>query len=299
MNTNSVVITGASGFVGSNLAEYLTRLNFEVHLILRKSSDTSNIKNIINKVTIHYYDGSLESISKILEASNAKVVFHLASLFIAEHKRDDVGLLIQSNILFGSQLVEAMKIAKIKHLINTGTTWQHFNSNEYNPVNLYASTKQAFEDILKFYSSAYEINILNLKLPDTYGSNDSRKKIIRLLINSAFNREPLLLSPGDQELDLLNIKDVVKAFVRAHEILVQNESLGFFSYGITSGNPISLKELVRKIEAVIGLEIPITWGGREYRVREVMHVWKPTPVLPNWMPEVSLEDGIKDFLNKN
>ncbi|MCL0069470.1 hypothetical protein M1N85_02030 [Dehalococcoidia bacterium] len=64
------------------------------------------------------------------------------------------------------------------------------------------------------------------------------------------------------------------------------------SYAVSSGQPISLKELVRTYEQVIGKEVPIQWGGRPYRPREVMVPWNKGDKLPGWEPRVALSEGI-------
>src|SRR4051812_1833664 len=92
--------------------------------------------------------GSTERIVARLKACKPDVVFHLASLFVSDHRVQDVQNLVESNLLFGTQLLEAMAQAGVKRIINTGTSWQCPH-----PFNLYAATKQAFESILGYYVS--------------------------------------------------------------------------------------------------------------------------------------------------
>ena len=64
------IITGGTGFIGSNLVKELVSRNVEVNLITRRGSDTSIIKSIINKLNIHEYDGSIENIFLIFNKIN-------------------------------------------------------------------------------------------------------------------------------------------------------------------------------------------------------------------------------------
>jgi nucleoside-diphosphate-sugar epimerase len=229
------------------------------------------------------------------------VVFHLASLFLSEHESKDVDSLIQSNILFGTQLVEAMVRQNVRWLVNTGTSWQHFINQEYSPVNLYAATKQAFEAILQFYVEANGFETITLKLCDTYGPEDPRPKLINLIKRVAMENQPLEMSPGEQRIDLVNVEDVIQAYILAAERLMTGEVLGHERYIVSSGQKIQLREVVRQVERILGRELPIVWGGRPYRNREVMLPWSDA-LLPGWESQVTLEQGLllvfKDLVKK-
>ena len=277
-----ILITGATGFIGSELVKKAIVEGHEVHCLVRKKSDTSRLFKGSN---IHYLSSENNDINNIIAKIKPDIVFHLASFFIAEHKYCDIDDLIYSNITFATKLVDAMVKNNILLLVNAGTTWQHGNSNEeYNPVNLYAATKQAFEDILKFYNDHYKLRIINLKLFDTYGENDFRKKLFWALNKAIEKKEKLEMSLGEQEIDLVHIDDVVNAFMLAGRSLIEKNEISYESYVLSSGNIVKLKELVENYEKFIGKKIDIEWGARPYREREVMKVWKHGKNLPGWEP---------------
>lgn len=264
------LITGATGFVGSNLARKLVNNNWDVTIICRKDSSLENIEDILNKVKVYRYENQIEELIRFFKENDFGVVYHLASLFIAEHKSNDIKNLIQSNILFGTEILEAMKESNTNLLINTGTSWQHYNSEEYNPVDLYAATKEAFEKIIKYYVEAENIRCITLKLFDTYGENDKRPKLINLLNKFANERTILDMSLGEQKLDLVHIDKVTDSFIKAFELLENNIELKYDSYGVSSGKQISLREIVENFEKESGKKVLINWGTRPYRKREVM-----------------------------
>lgn len=265
-----VLVTGATGFVGSNLCRKLLEKNFEVFILVRKSSKFDYLEDIKNKLNIFIWDENIDELIEKLKKIEIKAVFHLASFIKTEHKKEEVEGLINSNILYGTKLLEAMKYIGIKIFINTETYWQHYNSDEYNPVDLYAATKEAFEKIIKYYVEAEGIRCITLKLFDTYGENDKRPKLINLLNKFADEGKELDMSLGEQKLDLVHIDVVTDTFIKAYELLKNNEEIKNEVYGVSSGKQTSLRKIVENFEKKTGKKLKINWGTRPYRKREIM-----------------------------
>jgi nucleoside-diphosphate-sugar epimerase len=290
-----VIVTGASGFVGSNLVKYLLHKEFQISVIVREDSDLSNLEDIINQIEVFRYDNNLENLIRFFNKSKTESVFHLASNFIAEHEFNQIDSLIKSNITFGLHLLEAMKETGVKKLINTGTSWQHFNNEEYNPVCLYAATKQAFESLLEYYVQAEGFIVITLKLFDTYGESDKRPKLINLLNKFADEKTELKMSLGEQPLNLVHINDVCNAFLSANNLLNTIENGTHKKYSVLTNTSHTLKRVIEIFEEVTKKEILIEWGGREYRKREVMELWNKGEILPNWKPQISLTEGLSRY----
>ena len=159
-------------------------------------------------------------------------------------------------------------------------------------MNLYAATKQAFEDILQYYIEANALSVITLKLFDTYGPNDPRPKLFHILKKIANDNLSLAMSPGEQLIDLVHVYDVVNAFVIAGEHLESPAVNGHEIYAVSSGVQIKLKDLVKIYANIHGKELAINWGGREYRNREVMRPWSNGKLLPGWKISIELEEGI-------
>lgn len=296
MNSQTVLITGGTGFIGRNLVKALMQKGYNLHLIVRQDSKVSLIEDDVDNLALHYYDGSIESIDNIFKDIKPSVVFHLASLFISEHEAKDLDNLIQSNIVFGTHLVDSMVRNGVYNLVNTGTSWQHFNNEDYNPVCLYAATKQAFEDIIKYYREAKGLKTITLKLFDTYGPGDNRPKLFNFLAKALKEKKQVSMSPGDQLIDLVYIDDVVNAFLKAQELLVQGQCLEHSNYAVSSQRLIKLKDLISLYSKIAKQELHINWGGRPYRMREVMIPWKNGEIIPGWKAQVTLEEGISSIL---
>jgi len=289
-----VLITGATGFIGKSLSNKLAE-KYEIYALVRQDSNTSMLNKNINIFT---YNGNIESLISFFQKENFEGVIHLASFFLSSHTEDDISKLIDSNIKFGTELLEASKKSKIKWFINTGTFWQHFNNEDYNPVNLYAATKEAFEIIAKYYVETSDLIFTTIKLNNTFGLNDTRKKIFNLWLDCIKNNKSLDMSKGEQVIDISYIDDVINAY----EIMIKNlskenyQKYNLKSYVVSNKEKLTLKELANLFEKIAGKKLNINWGTREYRQREVMTSYNKGELVPNWKQKYSLKDAIKDFL---
>lgn len=288
-----ILVTGGSGFIGRGLVKRLKKTHQLVCLI-RETTDRTFFyeEKIPCIVDNNNFDDLLESIKK----ENIEGVIHLASLFLSSHAGKDLDGLIESNVLFGTRLLEASVNSSIKWFLNTGTFWQHYNDESYSPVNLYAATKQAFESIAKYYYESSKLSFVTLYLSDTYGRGDSRKKVMNLFYDVATSGKSLNMSPGEQKISINHIDDVVSAFEKLVHLLEKDEEkkLSGDFFNVTSEDICTLKDLADIFSSTIGRPLKINWGSREYRPREVMTPWTVVKPVPGWRQEVSLRKGIRD-----
>jgi nucleoside-diphosphate-sugar epimerase len=269
---------------------------WQVSAIVRKQGRSLQA-DLQQKIPAFIYDGSIESLVKATNTAKPNVVFHLASLFVAEHRQDQVTDLINSNVLFASHLAEACIQAGVRCLVNTGTSWQHYRSEDYDPVCLYAATKQAAEDILDFYADAFDLNIITLKLFDTYGIDDTRQKLLNLLMSALKTGDQIAMSEGKQLVDLVYIDDVINAYWVAAQRLTKNENANSHErYSVSTCEAISVQELVSYIEEVSNRTLNAEFGLRPYRKREVMVPYSAANWLPGWMPLTNVRAGISNLI---
>lgn len=286
--SRTALVTGVTGFIGGRLAERLSREGWSVHALARPSSSLPASPEI----HFHRHEGTVEGLTEILRKAAPDVVFHLASLYLTDHKPGDVDDLIISNILFPAQLAEAMTATGVLRMVNTGTAWQHFGTEAYRPVNLYAATKQAWADLLLYYHDARDVSVVTLKLFDTFGPADKRRKLVQLLVDAAMSGERLDMSPGEQVIDLTHVDDVVSAFlIAAERLLAAGQPLN--EAFLVSGERLSIKGLVGEISCALGRPIHVNFGARPYRSREVMlPVSASGHEPPNWLPRHTLRDSV-------
>jgi nucleoside-diphosphate-sugar epimerase len=289
---NRALVTGATGYLGSNLVKRLVRDGWDVHIVTRTASTMPDFSEF-TYTTNHVHDGTTLGMVQCLAKTKPNVVFHLASMVQAKHDPKDIESMLQSNVLFATQLAESMRINGVTNLVNTGTFWQHFDDKNYNPVCLYAATKQAFESILEYYVQVCDLRVVTLLLFDNYGPDDQRLKLFNLLNRASSNGKSLDMSPGDQLIDLVYIDDVVEAYVIAARLLLTGKVKLHERYKVSSGVPIRLRDLVQLYSELSPQPVLVNWGARAHRPREVMEPWSKGIPLPDWKPTVSLRDGIK------
>lgn len=285
--------------MGSHLIQTCIDEGWQVGVLYLPEAGLDQILKFLPQINTFAVDQSTESVFSAVEKFKPDVVIHLASIFLAKHTSADIERLIQSNVTYGTQLLDAMATFSVRCLVNTGTSWQHYESVAYNPVNLYAATKQAFEDIAEFYVQSGSLQAITLKLYDTYGRGDPRPKLFNLLEKTIREGSRLEMSPGEQLIDIVHVDDVANAYIVAVKRLLAGQVNGHEKYGVSSGNPIRLRDLAGMFEKISGKPLNVVWGGREYREREVMIPWQNAPSLPGWSPQISLEQGIKTLFDQD
>jgi len=288
-----ILLTGATGFIGSWLIPCLRKGGHEVSALVRSSSHTLPLERM--GVPVVCDDGAGDLLVSLQRHGPFDGVIHLASLFRSSHRPDEVSPLLLTNVLFPTRLLDACVRSGIQWFVNTGTTWQHFENRSYAPVNLYAATKQAFETVAQYYVEAHGIRMATLALGDTYGPGDTRPKLLNLWCEIAQTGTPLDMSEGMQEIDLVYVSDVVEAFRLTAELLAEGggAEIGVMpTFGVSSGSSLSLRSLAGLFEEVSGKVLPIRWGMRALRPREVMNPWMSAAPVPGWMPKVALREGL-------
>lgn len=287
-----VLITGITGYIGSNLARSLLP-DYQVFGLVRQPINLEYSSNLSDRVQLLLFDGSYESMESSIRQVRPDLIFHLAACSAKENIAKDTVPLIASNITFGGYLLTAMAVTGTQALVYASTVWEHFNGKEYCPLNLYAAAKHAFSDLALYYTDAGLLRTVSLVLSDTYGPNDHRPKILNLIKEAAKNGEILELSDGQQDYDVVYIDDVVQAFRQAGKLLLQKSEWRNETFQVCSPAPLSLRETVGCMLAVNGLKLNAAWGKRPNAKREIRKAVRLYPTVPGWNAQVPLDEGLK------
>jgi nucleoside-diphosphate-sugar epimerase len=165
-------------------------------------------------------------------------------------------------------MAPAMVVNEVRMLVNTGTFCQDYQDADHGLVNLYAATKQAFEDVLQYYVEAKRLSVITPNLFDTSGFGGTRKKPIPLRRRLAEEGGSLAISPGDPLLDLVHVDDVVRAFELDRKRLLDEHierHERHERHAVSNGAPISFNQLVSMVESSWSVKLNIECGGRPNR----------------------------------
>jgi nucleoside-diphosphate-sugar epimerase len=269
----NILITGASGFIGSHVLDECLKNNFNVHAIFRDSKkNVIFVKKYKKQIFPIFYDNIYEIKNKL---TNCKIdyVIHCATHYIKKHDHNDIENIIKSNVLFATILLDAVVNIKIKKFINLGTVWQHFNDTKNLAFNLYAATKQSFECIFSYYKNQYtKIKFYNILLTDTFGTNDKRKKLIPILLKNFNSKNQSKINiPKNLSMNLVNINEVTKCL----NILLKNNSKSN-NYVIKSKQDVKIFDLINFLNDNLEKKIKVNWlkNTKNYRIIKLKNLLK-------------------------
>ncbi len=286
-------MSGTTGFVGQHLAQRLTQENHDIYALIRPTANLDYFEK--HKIKFFIFDGTITNLISFMQTHHFDGVIHLASRFLAQHKPEDIKDLIDSNVLFATTLLEAAVLSHVPWFINTGTFWQHYEDKEYSPVNLYAASKQTFEAMAQYYYETSPINFVTIKLCDTFGPSDIRPKVFNLWAKISQTQEELAMSAGEQLIDISYIDNVIDGYCQLVQLLADDKDRTMVgqSFAIMADERLTLKQLAELFEKTTKIRLPIAWGQRPYRPREVMIPWTKGQRIPGWRPKITLKEGIK------
>ena len=282
---DTILLTGATGFLGSHILKNLLDNNFNVIILKRSFSNTWRIDDILDK-TIAYNIDKID-IEKTFKENKIDIVIHTATKY--GRKNESFLEILDSNLFFPLKLLDLSLRYNVKTFLNTDTTaYNHF-------INYYSLTKMQFVEWLKLLDN--KIRIFNLKLEYIYGEADDTSKFLpMLIINLLKGVNTIDLTPGNQERDFIYIEDVVNAYI---DIILEkdNFSNGFYEYSIGSGESIKIKDLVLLIKKMTNNEVTqLNFGALQYRSNEIMYSKANIKKIKDevgWTPKFSLEEGLK------
>jgi len=289
----TVHITGATGFLGTNLCNFFLQSGYEVNAISRTGSEhhLTEFKNPNFRITT--YESSQMHASEF-NISPGDTLIHAASSNLPHHMVNQKEML-DVNVGFGIRLMSLAATIGVKFL-NIGTNWQHYKNETYNPVSFYAASKEAHEVFQKYFAQVEGLSAKTLELCDTYGPSDPRDKLIPLLMNVEVDSTPINLTDGNQMIDLVHIDDVVQAIYSI--ILGWENGINSDRMSLSSSRLISIRELVYQCEKVKGFKFPIKWGSIAPQNSRQMHEsWAHFPIPTGWKPTVLLEEGLNEIAN--
>jgi len=208
-----ILITGSTGFIGSNILNLLLKKKIHIYDVLRnKNKINKNIYKLRNNKNYHpIFYKKFNELEKKIKKIKIDTVINCATYYSNKNDIKTIQYLVQTNIIFCSIILEILK-NKIKKFINFGSMMEYSSSNYFSPKNFYAITKYSFQKIEEFYKLNNEkIKFYDLKLFETYGDNDKRKKIIPTIINRYSKNKSITIVSKKLEMNFVHIESLLMA----------------------------------------------------------------------------------------
>jgi CDP-paratose synthetase len=288
-----ILITGGTGFVGKTLVPYLYQNGYtEIVLLVRNREKANSMFTNLPIKIIDTHDNWRQDVI----GYNADVVLHLATLFSGRCDATSAKSIVDTNILFTTQLLEAVMHTDCSYFVNIGTFTEFLNgAGEYMPNNLYSASKTAVRPILKFYQTQSKWKWVNIIVYSPYGRYNSQKKVIDYMLDAMDTPTPVAFSKGEQVLDFVHVDDMADFFVSLlNNLHIIKDKFEEFHLGTGVGH--SIREVAAVMEKVFGKKIKADWGGLPYRTLDVMHAVAPISKnisMLGWRSQLSLEEGMK------
>jgi nucleoside-diphosphate-sugar epimerase len=288
MSARRILVTGATGFLGSHLCRELLRSDYLVSAFKRKESHFERVRDIANEIQWHFLPKEIEDPFKSREGIYA--VIHCAAVY-GRKAFESLGDIIQTNILLPAQLALLANRYSVPLFLNADTVLDPMLSS-------YALSKHQAVDWLKLACKA--TRIINLRLQHFYGPDDDNSKfIMRLIEHCLSNVAKIELTEGRQQRDFVYVADVVNAFIsilNSKEIL--NSTDHFLQFEVGSGDAIEIRAVAEIIHRLTESKSELRFGAIPYRDNEPMLTVADVNALRKlgWKPQFTREQGLKETI---
>lgn len=295
-----VVVTGAAGFIGSNLCKMLLQEAYSVVAIDNLLAGT--LENLPEGVDFKKVDVCDPDFSRYVEGATA--VFHLAARNCLDDCAKNPVDTARINVMGTANVLHACVEYKVPHVIYSDTSAEYEGVDEFpsrtdqvKPMSIYACSKRSGALIAEGFKNYYGLNISTVRYFNVYGPAQDWRRVIPPVM-SAFTikllqgEQPFIYGTGEKRRDFIHVDDIN----RFHLMLMRDRSIQGGIYNLGSGKDYSILEIFEKIESEIGSGIkPIfkpELSGEAFRtLADISETCKT-----GWSPQVTLEEGIKSFV---
>ncbi len=291
-----ILITGATGFIGSNLARTALRHNAEVHVLLREASNAWRIADVLGDLNVHYGDLSDgERVGSVAASVEPDLVFHTA-IYGGHPFQGDVNKILDTNFFGTVNLVRACRDIDYELFVNTGSSSEYgikprriSEDDTLEPGDDYGVSKAASTLYCRMAAARDRKPIVTLRLFSPYGYYDDPTRLVPSVILSCLNGQSPKVSSPSYVRDFIFIDDVVDAYLRLPGV-----EGGIFNVG--SGEQYSVGEVVDRIVGLTGNRVCPDWGNGGKRPVEPA-AWQADVTrirgLLRWAPSHDLASGLE------
>jgi nucleoside-diphosphate-sugar epimerase len=298
LNGDKIFITGATGFVGSNLVRRALQQGAEVYVNVRNTSNLWRIKDIIDDIAIINADiTQYEKLIDHLQKIRPNIIFHTAVYGGSAHQ-NDFNTIIETNIIGTANVVRCCKDINFDLFVNTGSSSEYGikqkpmrETDLLEPVNDYGVSKASATMYCRSQAINKNLPIVTLRLFSPYGMYEERSRLIPSVIISAICQKNPKISSLKFVRDFIFIDDVLSAY----EALIDHPNSGGQIYNIGSGEQHTIGEITEIILRLLGnkveyeLGVPPNWKDEpDFWQADMSKTLKDL----NWAPKYDLNVGL-------
>jgi len=310
---NRIIVTGGAGFIGSHLIDRLLLRGDEVIVIDNLSSGKMDfLKEHVENPDFEFIRLDLLDREQLkITVKDADAVFHLAANPDVRLGVSDTRVHLEQNIIATYNLLEAMRINKIKNILFTSTSTVYGEAaiiptpEEYGPlvpISLYGASKLACEALITSYCSTFDMNSWLFRFANIVGPRGTHGIIFDFINKLTKNPGSLeILGDGKQRKSYLHVYDCVEAILFAMEN--STEMVNIFNIGSEDTiNATEIGEIIVKEMGLQDVEFNYTGGSRGWKgdvPRMMLSIdrirslgWKPV-----YNSEKSVRDAARSLLN--
>ncbi len=297
-----ILVTGATGFIGSHLVKRLLKEDAEVYVLIRRDSNQFRIQDTIGSLIVLYGDlKDYESVRFCIKNSRPEIIFHLATFRNVGRDLKLIDAMIDTNIKGTLNLLKAVvdeEIA-IECFVNTGTCEEYgdgfvpFREDQREiPVSPYSASKVAVTYFCQMVNKTMGLPIVTVRPFLTYGPYQDTDMFIPSIIYHCLEGKDFPMTEGDQTREFNYVSDIVEAYLLAATC---PNAIGEI-INIGNGVEYRIKDVAEKIVKMIGNPIRLLMGTLPKRPGETLHFFcsnEKAKKLLGWSPRVSLDEGLK------
>lgn len=306
-----VLVTGAGGFIGGHLVEYLLAMGTEVAaLVSYNSSGKAGSLELLDRELrdgIHIVRGDIRDRSIVAKAmEGCSVVIHLAGLAAVPYSFDSPESYVAVNIGGTLNVLEEARRYECKRVITTSTAAvygfpQYLPIDEHHPCRAnspYGATKIGAERLAESYYRGFDMAVSTVRPFNTYGPRQSERAIIPSMITQLLSgTDEIMVGDLSPTRDMVFVKDTVKALVE----VAQSTRAAGYEINIATGKETAIRDIVETLVAQIRPEARIVVDPSRCRLKEgqedrIYGCNAKLKELTGWCPEISLEKGLAETI---
>jgi len=296
-----VLVTGATGFVGANLVRRLVDEDYEIYILIRKTSKKWRLLDVLPKLNDCTVDLlEFEKLKRIIEEIKPEIIFHLATAGIYGGWHLPERQLIETNFLGTVNLINACNSIDYKCFVNTGSSSEYGHkkismkeTDVCEPINMYGITKCAATLYGNLIAKRDNKPIITLRLFSPFGPYDDKSRLITYAVINALQNNDLNLANPMAVRDYIYVEDVLDLYIKSIE--KSNELKGEV-FNVGSGSQASIAYVVNEIIELTNSKSNVKWGAVQPRKSDT-EKWeadiKKTSKFFNWKPIYDIDKGLK------